>query len=255
MLCAGSRQQSTTGWSQASARLHVPQLRNLPGNMPSPPCPKPARRWPAAGAGTLAARSPLVSTPASSGGRGDAARGGPQLPRLQSEARCVGRVGLPQANPPSDVGRPGVPGQRQRGAQGWTDWVREIVSFGQYGRSAQSKTAGPKRPAPSRSLKTSLKPANKAKLTRDLQQAPKDESAQEMVQLRRTNPVIKDFKKKPVTAEEKLVRRVDPPRPFDIDEQYLETPKERKDRVERIPKKKALNPFSQPPMSKFRRHL
>ena len=85
-----------------------------------------------------------------------------------------------------------------RGAQGWTDWVREIVSFGQYGRTPQS--AGPKRPAPSRSLKTSLKPANKAKLTRDLQQhrrpAPKDESAQEMVQLRRTNPVIKDFKKK-----------------------------------------------------------
>ena len=147
----------------------------------------------------------------------------------------------------------------QRGVQGWTDWVREIVSFGQYGRTPQAKTVGRIRPAASPGLKTSLKPSNKAQLRRDLKEhrrpAPKEEKAQEMVQLRRRNPVIKDFKKKPVTAEEKLVRRVDPPRPFDIDEEYLETPKERRDRVERIPKKKALNPFSQPPMSKLRRHL
>ena len=132
----------------------------------------------------------------------------------------------------------------ERGAQGWTDWVREIVSFGQYGLSAQSKKqpVRPKTAVPSGGLKTSLKPANKVKLMRDLDEhrrpVPKGEEKQEMVKLRRTNPVIKDYKKKPVTAEEKLVRRVDPPRPFDIDEEYLETPKERKERMERQPKKK-----------------
>ena len=76
-----------------------------------------------------------------------------------------------------------------------------------------------------------------------------------MVQLKRTKPVIKDLKKVPKNPEEKLLRRVDPPRPFDIDEQYLETPTERKDRVERFKKKKPVNPFAQPPMSKLRRHL
>ncbi len=146
----------------------------------------------------------------------------------------------------------------QRGLQGWTDWVREVVSFGQYGRSAQSKKAAKavRRPESAKGLKTSLKPANKVKLRRDLNEhrrpVSKGEKKQEVSQLKRTNPVIKDLKKQPVTAEEKLVRRVDPPRPFDIDEQYLETPKERKDRMER---QKALNPFSQPPMSKLRRHL
>ena len=133
----------------------------------------------------------------------------------------------------------------ERGVQGWTDWVREIVSFGQYGRSAQSKKQ-PVRP-PSGGLKTSLKPSNKVKLSRDLDEhrrpVPKGEEKQEMVQLRRTKPVIKDYKKKPKTAEEKLVRRVDPPRPFDIDEEYLETPKERKDRMERQPKKKSPQPI------------
>ena len=147
----------------------------------------------------------------------------------------------------------------QRGLQGWTDWVREVVSFGQFGLKKRAGKQEPQRAAAKKGLKTSLKPANKVKLRRDLDEhrrpVPRGERVQEMVQLKRTKPIIKDLKKEPVTAEEKLVRRVDPPRPFDIDEQYLETPKERRDRMERQPKKKVLNPFSQPPMSKLRRHL
>ena len=143
----------------------------------------------------------------------------------------------------------------QRGAQGWTDWVRAIVSFGQAEIKKPARLAQRKRKS-TPDLKTSLKPSNKAKLRRDLsvirRPKPKEEAGYEMVQLKRTKPVIKDLKKVPKNPEEKLLRRVDPPRPFDIDEQYLETPTERKDRVERFKKKKPPNPFA---MSKLRRHL
>ena len=146
----------------------------------------------------------------------------------------------------------------QRGAQGWTDWVRAIVSFGQAEIKKPARLAQRKRKS-TPDLKTSLKPSNKAKLRRDLsvirRPKPKEEAGYEMVQLKRTKQVIKDLKKVPKNLEEKLLRRVDPPRPFDIDEQYLETPTERKDRVGRFKKKKPPNPFAQPPMSKLRRHL
>ena len=66
----------------------------------------------------------------------------------------------------------------------------------------------------------------------------------------------------PHTAEEKLVHRVDPPRPFDIDERYLETPKERRVRVDKasqvaaeVEKKKLRRRFSHTPVSKLRRRL
>ena len=80
-----------------------------------------------------------------------------------------------------------------------------------------------------------------------------------MQQLKRTNVQITDenMRRRPKTAEEKLVRRVDPPKPFDIDEKYLETPDERTERVTRIEKQKKKVPdrFARPPMSKLRRHL
>ena len=127
----------------------------------------------------------------------------------------------------------------QRGVQGWTDWVREVVSFGQAGvrGSEVKRVKKPKLP----DLKTNLKPANKPKLRRNLllirRPQPKEEAGYEMVQMKRENPKIEDIRKKPKTVEEALVRKVNPPRPFDIDEQYLETPGERKDRVERFKKK------------------
>ena len=137
----------------------------------------------------------------------------------------------------------------QRGAQGWTDWVRAIVSFGQAEIKKPARLAQRKRKS-TPDLKTSLKPSNKAKLRRDLsllrRPKPKEEAGYEMVQLKRTKQVIKDLKKVPKNPEEKLLRRVDPPRPFDIDEQYLETPSERKDRVERF-KKKACEPVRPAP--------
>ncbi len=34
----------------------------------------------------------------------------------------------------------------ERGVQGWTDWVREVVSFGQYGRSKDVQSVGKKPP-------------------------------------------------------------------------------------------------------------
>ena len=115
-----------------------------------------------------------------------------------------------------------------------------MVSFGQSKPGPVKATPPPKRPRLP-DLKTTLKPANKPKLRRNLLllRRPKmaDEEDYEMVQMKRTNPKIKDFKKRPKTVEEELVRRVDPPRPFEIDEQYLETPKERQDRVERFKKK------------------
>ena len=147
--------------------------------------------------------------------------------------------------------------------QGWTEWVRAVVGVG-WKKTAATAPAGPtppprKRPRLPPDLKTNLKPANKPKLRRNLMllRRPKlkAEEGYEMVQLKRTNPKIEDIRKKPKTVEEALVRKVNPPRPFDIDEQYLETPSERKDRVERFKKKKPVNPFAPPPMSKLRRHL
>ena len=144
---------------------------------------------------------------------------------------------------------------------GWTDFVRATVAHGGV------KTKPPKilehtqinrRKPPG--LKTSLKPANNVRLKRDLKEIrrprPKFERAQEMQQLKRTNVQITDenMRRRPKTAEEELVRRVDPPKPFDIDEKYLETPDERTERVTRIEKQKKKVPdrFARPPMSKLK---
>ena len=126
--------------------------------------------------------------------------------------------------------------------QGWTEWVRAVVGVGWKKTAPAGPTPPPrKRPRLPPDLKTNLKPANKPKLRRNLMllRRPKlkAEEGYEMVQLKRTNTNIEDIRKKPKTVEEALVRYVDPPRPFDIDEQYLETPSERKDRVERFKKK------------------
>ena len=142
--------------------------------------------------------------------------------------------------------------------EGWREWVRSVTTFG-FGppKREVAKPAVKKRSG----LKATLKPANNAELNRDLnilrRPKPKNEHEYEMVQMKRANPKITDFKKRPKTAEEKFVRRVNPPRPFDIDEKYLETPTERKDRVERFDKKKKNIParFARPLMSKLRRHL
>ena len=90
----------------------------------------------------------------------------------------------------------------QRGAQGWTDWVRAIVSFGQAEIKKPARLAQRKRKS-TPDLKTSLKPSNKAKLRRDLsvlrRPKPKEEAGYEMVQLKRTKPKIKNLKKHPET--------------------------------------------------------
>ncbi len=138
--------------------------------------------------------------------------------------------------------------------EGWREWVRSVTTFG-FGppKREVAKPAVKKRSG----LKATLKPANNAELNRDLnilrRPKPKNEHEYEMVQMKRANPKITDFKKRPKTAEEKFVRRVNPPRPFDIDEKYLETPTERKDRVERFDKKKKNIParFARPLMSKL----
>ena len=144
----------------------------------------------------------------------------------------------------------------------WQTWVRNVVSnipgsnelkqlqLKLKGKQAvrgvtaptktfeMTKTQTKKLPPPAgEDLKTAAQPRNKARLRRDLTRLrrprPKFEKLREREQLKRINPKLTNLKVPPKTYEEKLVRRVDPPKPFDIDEQYLETPKERKGRMER----------------------
>ena len=162
----------------------------------------------------------------------------------------------------------------------WTKWVQVVVDqipeALEIAQAKQRKKVVPLRPLAKipppagLDLKTSSKPANRVKLSRDLKVLRRPELKvqrdYEMKQMKRTKPELTEssLKAPPKTYEEKLVRRVDPPQPFDIDEKYLETPKERKDRVERIAdsaekkkekKGKVPDRFIQPQMSKLRRHL
>ena len=160
----------------------------------------------------------------------------------------------------------------------WQTWVRNVVSNipgSNELKQLKTKTfemtktfeipAETKKlpPTAGEDLKTVAQPENKARLRRDLTRLrrprPKFEKVREREQLKRIKPKLTNLKVPPKTYEEKLVRRVDPPRPFDIDEQYLETPKERKGRMEReetaLEKKKVPARFAQPHMSKWRRHL
>jgi len=157
----------------------------------------------------------------------------------------------------------------------WQKWVRNVVSHipgtDQTQTLPRPQLLSPERvplkrvkTAPGEDLKAATKPVNRAELRRDLTRLrrprPKFEKLREREQLKRINPKLTNLKVPPKTYEEKLVRRVDPPKPFDIDEQYLETPKERKGRMEREEtalekKKKVPARFAQPHMSKWRRHL
>ena len=141
---------------------------------------------------------------------------------------------------------------------GWREWVRAVTTFGGAAPAVQVQKSAGKRPTATY-LKPDLKHANRVKLKRDLdlhrRPRVKGEKTVEMKQLRRTKVEITDPKKPPKTVEEKLLRKVDPVRPFDIDEQYLETPAEREDRVMKAEKKKVPARFTRPPLSKLRRHL
>ena len=157
----------------------------------------------------------------------------------------------------------------------WQTWVRNVVSNipgsnelkqlkprvqKTFEMTERTEPVRKKLPPPAgEDLKTVAQPGNKARLKRDLTRLrrprPKFEKVREREQLKRINPKLTNLKVPPKTYEEKLVRRVDPPRPFDIDEQYLETPKERKGRMEReetaLEKKKSPCPLRPTPHVKM----
>ena len=152
----------------------------------------------------------------------------------------------------------------------WRGFVREVTSgfvpaLKYKIRDLREQDGG----LPIPHLKTTLQPPKKSQLVRDVTKLRRPFEAKvadrkadrtilsqkEMVPVRTADSV----RKKPVTAAEKVTRRVDPPKPFDIDERYLETPKERRERVDKAnyaeEKKKLRNRFSHTHVSKLRRHL
>ena len=98
---------------------------------------------------------------------------------------------------------------------GWVNFVREVTSFG----------------PPKKGLKPKLKPRIMVPLKRDLKKLrrPQPEAP------KRTKVEIKEEKKKlkREAIEEVPELKVDPPKPFLIDPKHLETPEERKIRIEK----------------------
>ena len=129
---------------------------------------------------------------------------------------------------------------------GWTDFVREIVG------GARLRTT---RPGTTSGLKTRPKRPNKAPLKRDL-------TVERRPQPKRTELPNKVeaalLKREPTEDVPKLA--VDPPKPFLLDKEFLETPPERVSRVEKEQKKKPLRKkvaawLQAPLITRPRRHL
>ena len=106
---------------------------------------------------------------------------------------------------------------------GWTNLVRELVGR----RPLQIRVSPP-------DLKTVRKPPNRATLKRDL-------TVIRRPQPKRTKADIKEeaalLKREPPEDIPKL--QVDPPKPFLLQEEFLETPPERVSRIEKAQKKRS----------------
>ena len=98
---------------------------------------------------------------------------------------------------------------------GWVNFVREVTSFG----------------PPKKSLKPKLKPRIMVPLKRDLKKLrrPQPEAPKRTkVEIRKEKTKLKRE-----AIEEVPELKVDPPKPFLIDPKHLETPEERKIRIEK----------------------
>ena len=129
---------------------------------------------------------------------------------------------------------------------GWTNLVRELV-----GRKPQAQ----KRP----DLKDSVKPPNRVALKRDLKEVRRPRLRRSKTTIIEPKPDSVGMKREPVEDTPKL--QVDPPKPFLLKKELLETPSERVRRIEMGQKKKekmrekVARWLQPPPITKPRRHL
>ena len=116
---------------------------------------------------------------------------------------------------------------------GWTSFVREIVG----------------RPPATPSLKKKTQLSNKKRLGRELKQLKEPP--------RRTKRAFKEEREKLEEKQSEVPEKwqVDPQRPFKIQEELLETPKERKRRVEKKRSLKLTRMMDRPRLSFLRRQL
>ena len=110
---------------------------------------------------------------------------------------------------------------------GWTDFVREIVGRAKPPFRGRGRTPD---------LKTKVKPPNRAQLKRDLNvvRRPQPKPGQLATSAREEATKLK---REPLEDVPEI--RVDPPKPFKLKEEFLETPPERVSRLEKEQKKKA----------------